>query len=125
MVRGYTLIELMVSLAILSVGVSVPLMNFNMYQKASQRAFEVEGLARILDAEMERARACPTAKCLLALRTQSPVSVESPGETWVRAKVSRQVKRTQRNLFKVTIEAQVPGRLGPQQMQALLFGEER
>lgn len=120
--RGYTLIEIMVAIAILGIAVGSILMNLGPYQRQSTRAFETEGLARVLDTEMERMRACDTYACLEGLRstTATTAGVSAPAESWVRATVKRTVRPGPDGTVHVRIEAKAPSNRRTVHLEALL-----
>ena len=85
--RGTTLIELMIAIAILGITCVTLGGAMHTYQQAANRAYRIEGLARVLAVEMERFRACTDVRCVRALETLSPEA-----ETWVGARVQRAIK---------------------------------
>lgn len=121
---GYSLIDLMVGVAILGIAVSVWVGN-PAHRRASERAVAVEGVARVLDQELERMRACPSSACLDALVTETATraGVSSSSDTWVRAEVRRHVEPGPGGTRRVTVGARVPGLVKERSVSALVWVE--
>ncbi len=107
--RGYTLIELMIAVAILTSGAALFGWMHN-YQQATSRAVAVEGLNRVLEMELERARACTRRSCLegMVTRTATTAGVSEAQNTWVRALVQRTIAEGPNQTVEVTISARAP-----------------
>ncbi|MCB9655639.1 MAG: type II secretion system protein [Deltaproteobacteria bacterium] len=124
--RGVTLVDLMIAVAIL--GIICNLNPFFGYQRATQQALEAEGLLRVLDFEMERARACRTKTCIDALTTNTAIAasaattrhVSDEANTWVRARVERTYRPGPDGTIEFTVRASTPSLRHPQELRALL-----
>lgn len=101
--RGYTLIELMVTLSLVGIGTGVLVMNLGPYQRSALKSVRTESLARVLDIEMERLRACDTRACLQAIATSTSASPAS--DTWARTELKRTLRPGPEGTVHVTIEA--------------------
>jgi type II secretory pathway pseudopilin PulG len=119
---GFSLIDLMVAVALISIGVGLWLNN-PQHRRASERAVAVEGVARVVDQELERMRACPSRACLdrLATETATRAGVSAYADTWVRAKVRRTVEPGPNGTHLVTVGARVPGLLKERTASALVW----
>lgn len=104
--RGASLIEAMIAVAIVSIGVGLLVGPWSHYERASRRALAVEGLAHVLDLELERARSCPTRACIQALVTATTAA--DGATTWARAEVVRSVREGPHGTLEVEISAEVP-----------------
>lgn len=116
--RGYSLIELMVTIAILGIGGVTLLFEMGTMQRLGDRAVEVEGLARVLDSELERLHACPDRACILATRTAAP---SEEADTWLRAEITRSVKPGPDGTLRVSVEVQSPHYRGTYRADTLLW----
>ncbi len=104
--RGASLIDAMVAVALVSIGVGLLVGPWTQYERASRRTVAVEGVARVLDLELERARSCPTRACIEALVT---ATTTADGATaWARARVERQVRVGPHGTLEVEVSAEVP-----------------
>jgi type II secretory pathway pseudopilin PulG len=102
------LVDAMIGVAILSIGASLLGGAWSSYARASERAIAAEGLARVIDLELERARSCPTRACLEGLAaTSTTPSIDAA--TWARATVARAVRPADNGVVEVSITAEVPG----------------
>jgi len=110
--RGSSLIDAMIGVAVLGIGASLLLGPWSSYERASSRAIAAEGLARVIDLELERARSCPTRDCIEGLTTTS--TAPSPdAASWAHATVHRSVKAASNGCLEVSIKAEVPGLVRP------------
>lgn len=109
--RGLTLIECMVALSILGIGVSLFLGSMQQYQLATRRGWAVEGLARVLDVELERLRACGDRACVdgLLTRTATTAGVSREAGSWVGARVARTARPGPDGTIEVTLSAVAEG----------------
>ncbi|MBK8010245.1 MAG: type II secretion system protein [Deltaproteobacteria bacterium] len=115
--RGYTLVDLMVAVAVLAIIAS---MNpFFGYQRATTEALKIEGLMRVLDVEMERARSCTEMDCIAKLATTT-TGVSSEADSWVRARVQRSYRPGPDGTVEFTVSASALGSTHIQELRALL-----
>jgi type II secretory pathway pseudopilin PulG len=105
--RGFTLVDAMMAVTILGVGAGLMVGPWSSYRDATTRAIQVEGLAHVVDLELERARSCPTRACLQALPTTTTAA--DGAESWARAQVERVVREGPRGSLEIEIRAQIPG----------------
>lgn len=117
MSRGYTLIELMVTVAIVGVVSGTLFANFGAYQRETTRSMNREALSRVLEIELERMRVCETRLCLQETASSTTASVES--DSWVRAAISRTVRRGPDGTAWVRVEAESDGKV--QALEALVW----
>lgn len=96
----------MIAVAVISMGVGFLVGPWSGYERASQRTAAVEGVARVLDLELERARSCPTRACIEALTTATTSA--DGATTWARARIERQVRVGPHGTLEVEISAEVP-----------------
>lgn len=120
--NGMTLIDCMIAVAVLSIGAHMLVTHFDQYERASRRAIAVEGVARVLDQELERMRACSGRVCIeaLATGTTSVAAVAFESESWVRARVRRTIEAGPSGTVKVIVGASVPGVVDERRIAALL-----
>ena len=119
---GTTLIDSMSAIFILTIGATLLVHHFDHYQAASGRALAVEGVARVLDLELERLRACPDLDCVNALvQTATAAAVTEEGESWVRARVQRSIEAGPGGTSKVIVSADVPDVVRAQTLVSLLW----
>lgn len=109
--RGYTLIELMIAVALFGIGMRIFMTGFDAYQASAERARAVEQLTRVLDQEMERMSACRTQRCLRA-------PMGAAAESWSRARVTKTVKPGPEGTLRVRITAR--NQAGARSLTALL-----
>lgn len=120
--RGYTLIELMIALAVLSVGAGLVVGEVSTYRAATERARAVEAITRVLDQEMERLRACPDMACLEAARAETATldGLGPAAASWARPRVKRTWRPGPDGTLEVTVQAELPGLVPPRALRALV-----
>jgi type II secretory pathway pseudopilin PulG len=124
-VKGFGLIDLMVAVAILGIAVAMFVASSAQHQRAAERASAAEGLVRLLDQELERARACPTRSCLERLATETTtVSLDPSSRSWVRARVKRVLTNGPSGTARIEIGGSVPGLLRERRVAALIWVRE-
>ncbi|MEQ8272011.1 MAG: type II secretion system protein [Deltaproteobacteria bacterium] len=117
--RGYTLIELMITVSLIGIASASLFANFGSYQRETTRAMNREALGRVLEIEMERLRACDTRACLREVASSTTASAES--DSWVRAAVKREVRRGPDGTTWLRVEAEVDGKR--QALESLVWVE--
>jgi prepilin-type N-terminal cleavage/methylation domain-containing protein len=116
--RGYTLIELMIVVALLSLGAGLFIDHMQVYEEASEELIDREAIARVLDLELERLRACPDRACLEAqVETRAPEA-----ESWLRVPVREALHPGPDGTVRAVVEVSAPS--GPKTMEALLWVPE-
>lgn len=120
--RGSTLIEMMIAVAIFGSTAGITLSAFHSYQRAADRGYRIEGLARVLDVEMERFRACADVACTRSMlsRTATTAGLSDASNTWVRARVSRETKPGPDGSTEVILTAEAD-ETPPQQLRGLIW----
>ena len=119
--RGYTLIEMMVSVAILAVGTNLLVGAFQAYETAGHRARAVAAIAEALNQEMEAARACRNRACLNDFATQGPIApAKQASQSWLRPRIERQLRPGPDGTMAVAITAGVPDLVPPRTLVALM-----
>lgn len=108
------MIELMIAVSILGITCVTLGSAMHTYQDAANRAYRIEGLARVLDVEMERFRACTDVRCVHALAALSPEA-----ETWVGARVQRTIKPGPEGTLEIELTATAE-RMPPQTLSGLV-----
>lgn len=107
----------MMAVALLTLGAGAILVDLGAYQECGWRAVRTEGLARVLDIEMEKLRACPTQVCL---KSQVARGAGPESDTWVRATIQRSLQPGPDGTVHVRLEAAFPE--GPtHRLEALLW----
>jgi type II secretory pathway pseudopilin PulG len=121
--RGHMLIEAMVALAILGIGGAVLGSWSAGYETSVRRAVLAEGVARVIDQELERARACASRACLEGLATQTPttVGVHPASSAWGAIQVSRLLRPGPSDTVEIEVRAEVPGAIRQRTARALLW----
>ena len=114
--RGVTLIELMITVSVLAIATNAILHGFTQYERATSRAIRMEGVARVLDQEMEHIRSCRSRACVRALVGEGQIE---ESKSWVRVKLTRRVQPGPDGTLQVTLTAIAP-RLRPQTLSALV-----
>ena len=104
----------MIAIVILGIACATLGSAMHTYQQAANRAYRIEGLARVLDVEMERFRACTDVRCVRALETLSPEA-----ETWVGARVQRAIKVGPEGTLEIELTATAEG-VPPQTLSGLV-----
>lgn len=105
--RGASLIEAMIGVALLGIGASMLVGPWTQYERATRRTIAVEGVARVIDLELERARSCPTRACIEGLAGTATTAAEG-ADTWARARVVRTVRAGPHGTLEVEVAAEVP-----------------
>ncbi|MEM7676519.1 MAG: type II secretion system protein [Myxococcota bacterium] len=120
--RGYTLIEMMVAIAILAIGASLLAGTFELYQDAARRARAVVAIAEVLNIEVEAAIACPDRSCLRRLLTHTATTraARSEADSWLRLQVQRTMQAGPDDTLQYEVSASVPNLLPPRKLVILL-----
>ena len=116
--RGFSLIEMMVAVTILSIGAALLAGAFEAYQDAARRARYVVAIAEVLNLELETARACPSRACLTAWKNRPVVAAEA--ETWLRPRVQRTIMPGPDGTLQIQVVAEIPSIVPPRTMVALV-----
>lgn len=117
--RGYTLIELMIVLALVGIAMTSLFASFGPYQDRATFALHRESVAHVLDVEMERMRACDSRACLRAIASSTIASDAS--DTWVRAHVRRTVSAGPDGTMRLRVEASTDDRGSTQTLDSLMW----
>jgi len=113
--RGSILIDQMIAVSIIGIAAAMLWGHFDHYADTSRRAMTVDGVARVLDLEMERVRECRNRACIDAL---GPASEES--DTWARVELRRDVRAGPDGTVEVTIVAESPHLRSPRSLIGLV-----
>jgi hypothetical protein len=114
----------MVAVAVLSVGATMISAQHQHYEDATRRAIAVESVARALDQEMERMRACPDLACIERLAGRSTDELDVEVESWIRAEIDRAIEPGPNGTLKVTLTADAPHLRAQRKLVALLWVEK-
>lgn len=118
---AYTLIEMMVALAVLAIGSQLLARTFILYQDAARRARAVVAVAEVLNLELEAARACSTRACLAGLvSTGTTALMRNEASSWARPVVRRQTRPGPDGTVRVRVTAEIPGLVSPRTLTALV-----
>ncbi|MEO1336805.1 MAG: type II secretion system protein [Myxococcota bacterium] len=122
--HGYTLLEMMVAVAILSTGALLLAGSFELYQDAAHRARAVVAIAEVLNLEVEAAQACPDHRCLQRLQTRTATTqlARIEAEDWLRPRVQRTIRPGPDGTILFEVTASVPHVVPPRKLVALLRG---
>lgn len=120
--RGYTLIEAMIAVMVLSIGAGLLANEFSHYQRATRRARAAIGLQHTLGEQMERIRACERRACVYAFATETAtVAGLSPeARSWSDAVVSTSVHPGPDGTLQVILQGHVPEILPPRKLIGLV-----
>lgn len=124
--RGSTLIEVMVAVAILAIAAASLVGPATHHERAARRAAAVEGVARVLDQELERARACSRRACVEALvvSTATVTALDENAASWARASVERSVSAGPNGTLLLSVSAKIPGLVRERSVSALIWVRE-
>lgn len=119
--RGYTLIDLMIAIAVLGIGAQLLIDGLGPLERGAARTIEREGLVRALDIELERMRACPDRPCLDDLVATGTISASAEG--WTRLEVERSVAPGPDQTLRISVRGSGP--LGGEMRLDALVGDYR
>lgn len=116
-----TLIEQMVTVAMIGAASAAAMQQFHHVEQANSRAVAVESVTRALDQEMERFRACETRACAEDLANRSVEERSREVYSWTGVELQRAIEDGPSGTLKVTLKASVPGSRLERKLVALVW----
>jgi prepilin-type N-terminal cleavage/methylation domain-containing protein len=118
--RGWTLIEMMIAVAVLGIAVGVWITDPS-YIRMSARQVHLEGTVRALEMELEALAACTDRRCIESAIAHPPASTTEVTAEWSPAVVERSLRPGPDGTLEIRVRAPLGRGLGrPMEVRRLL-----